>query len=62
LNFIKKILIYNVNRLQALSLLGFTQMTPVQASTIPLFLNNKDVIVEVSIIDKNYLNVKFCKY
>ncbi|ORX42875.1 DEAD-domain-containing protein [Piromyces finnis] len=32
--------------LQALSLLGYTQMTPVQASTIPLFLNSKDVIVE----------------
>lgn len=32
--------------LQALSLLGYTQMTPVQASTIPAFLNSKDVIVE----------------
>lgn len=26
--------------------LGFTQMTPVQASTIPLFLSKKDVVVE----------------
>jgi len=34
--------------LQALSLLGYTQMTPVQASTIPAFLNSKDVIVEVN--------------
>ena len=25
---------------------GFTQMTPVQASTIPLFRANKDVVVE----------------
>ena len=28
--------------------LGFTQMTPVQASTIPLFMKHKDVVVEVS--------------
>lgn len=27
--------------------LGFTQMTPVQASTIPLFMKHKDVVVEV---------------
>ncbi|KAF3904858.1 hypothetical protein ABW20_dc0106207 [Dactylellina cionopaga] len=26
--------------------MGFTKMTPVQASTIPLFLGNKDVVVE----------------
>jgi superfamily II DNA/RNA helicase len=26
--------------------MGFTDMTPVQASTIPLFLKNKDVVVE----------------
>jgi len=26
--------------------MGFTEMTPVQASTIPLFLRNKDVVVE----------------
>jgi ATP-dependent RNA helicase DDX55/SPB4 len=26
--------------------MGFTEMTPVQASTIPLFLQNKDVVVE----------------
>jgi len=26
--------------------MGHTQMTPVQASTIPLFLQNKDVVVE----------------
>lgn len=29
--------------------LGFEQMTPVQASTIPLFMKHKDVVVEVSI-------------
>src|SRR6266540_3760194 len=26
--------------------MGFTQMTPVQASTIPLFMKHKDVVVE----------------
>jgi len=26
--------------------MGLTQMTPVQASTIPLFMKNKDVVVE----------------
>ncbi|ORY30726.1 DEAD-domain-containing protein [Rhizoclosmatium globosum] len=30
----------------ALSLVGFSDMTPVQASTIPLFLAHKDVVVE----------------
>lgn len=28
--------------------MGFEQMTPVQASTIPLFMQHKDVVVEVS--------------
>jgi superfamily II DNA/RNA helicase len=32
--------------LETVSLMGFTDMTPVQASTIPLFLKNKDVVVE----------------
>jgi hypothetical protein len=27
--------------------MGFTQMTPVQAAAIPLFMKNKDVVVEV---------------
>jgi ATP-dependent RNA helicase DDX55/SPB4 len=27
--------------------MGFERMTPVQASTIPLFLQHKDVVVEV---------------
>lgn len=27
--------------------MGFEQMTPVQASTIPLFMGHKDVVVEV---------------
>ncbi len=26
--------------------MGHTQMTPVQASTIPIFMQNKDVVVE----------------
>lgn len=32
--------------IECISLMGFTEMTPVQASTIPLFLKNKDVVVE----------------
>lgn len=28
--------------------MGFEQMYPVQASTIPLFMQHKDVVVEVS--------------
>ncbi|KAL7273699.1 ATP-dependent rRNA helicase spb4 [Rhizina undulata] len=32
--------------LDAISSFGFSKMTPVQASTIPLFLGNKDVVVE----------------
>lgn len=31
--------------LDAVSTMGFTRMTPVQASTIPLFLGHKDVVV-----------------
>ena len=36
--------------LEAVSSLGFKQMTPVQAATLPHFLGNKDVVVEVSFI------------
>jgi ATP-dependent RNA helicase DDX55/SPB4 len=32
--------------LEAVATLGFTRMTPVQASTIPLFMAHKDVVVE----------------
>ena len=32
--------------LDAISSMGFTKMTPVQASTIPLFMTHKDVVVE----------------
>jgi ATP-dependent RNA helicase DDX55/SPB4 len=32
--------------LTAISSMGFVKMTPVQASTIPLFMGNKDVVVE----------------
>jgi ATP-dependent RNA helicase DDX55/SPB4 len=32
--------------LDATSTMGFTKMTPVQASTIPLFMTHKDVVVE----------------
>ena len=34
--------------LDAVSAIGFNRMTPVQASTIPLFMMHKDVVVEVS--------------
>ena len=33
--------------LDAVSSMGFRRMTPVQASTIPLFMSHKDVVVEV---------------
>jgi ATP-dependent RNA helicase DDX55/SPB4 len=33
--------------LDAISAMGFERMTPVQISTIPLFISNKDVVVEV---------------
>lgn len=33
--------------LDAITSMGFGRMTPVQASTIPLFMGNKDVVVEV---------------
>ena len=33
--------------LDAVSSMGFKWMTPVQASTIPLFMAHKDVVVEV---------------
>jgi ATP-dependent RNA helicase DDX55/SPB4 len=32
--------------LDAVSSMGFSKMTPVQASTIPLFMEYKDVVVE----------------
>ncbi len=33
--------------LEAVASMGFSRMTPVQASTIPLFMGHKDVVVEV---------------
>ena len=33
--------------LEAVNSMGFERMTPVQASTIPLFTGNKDPVVEV---------------
>jgi ATP-dependent RNA helicase DDX55/SPB4 len=39
--------------LDAISSMGFSRMTPVQASTIPLFMGNKDVVVEVRCLDSN---------
>jgi ATP-dependent RNA helicase DDX55/SPB4 len=36
--------------LDAVASMGFGRMTPVQASTIPLFMGNKDVVVEVCVV------------
>lgn len=36
--------------LDAVSTMGFKQMTPVQAATMPHFMGNKDVVVEVYFI------------
>lgn len=38
--------------LDATSIMGFARMTPVQASTIPLFMGNKDVVVEVCLFSR----------
>lgn len=37
--------------LDAVSSMGFARMTPVQAATLPLFMGNKDVVVEVRVVD-----------
>ena len=39
--------------LDAISSMGFNWMTPVQASTIPLFMAHKDVVVEVQYLFHN---------
>jgi ATP-dependent RNA helicase DDX55/SPB4 len=39
----------------AVSSMGFGKMTPVQANCIPLFLGNKDVVVEVCVTGHNLL-------
>jgi len=36
----------NTSSLDVVYSMGYTQMTPVQASTIPLFMKHKDVVVE----------------
>ena len=41
-----KICLLTGDSLETVALQGFTEMTPVQASTIPLLLKNKDVVVE----------------
>lgn len=33
----------------AVATMGFNQMTPVQAATLPHFMGNKDVVVEVGL-------------
>ena len=37
--------------LEAVSDMGYKRMTPVQASTIPEFMRNRDVVVEVRIFE-----------
>lgn len=39
--------IYWIGRLDTLTIMGFDSMTPVQSGAIPLFMKNKDVVVEV---------------
>lgn len=36
--------------IDAIDSMGFKRMTPVQASTIPLFMAHKDVVVEVHLL------------
>jgi hypothetical protein len=46
--------------LDAISSMGFLKMTPVQANCIPLFMGNKDVVVEVGdlvCVDKSSLMI-----
>lgn len=42
----KLIVIFQFQSLDVIQSMGHTQMTPVQATTIPLFMKNKDVVVE----------------
>lgn len=42
--------------LDAVSTMGFKQMTPVQAATMPHFMGNKDVVVEVCSGMKHQIN------
>lgn len=44
--------------LEAVSSMGFLRMTPVQASTIPLFMGHKDVVVEVRYLSGNIVMTK----
>jgi superfamily II DNA/RNA helicase len=37
---------FHILSLDTIQSMGHSQMTPVQASTIPLFMQNKDVVVE----------------
>jgi len=41
--------------LEAVSSMGFQRMTPVQSSTIPYFMKNSDVVVEVGILNAQHL-------
>jgi hypothetical protein len=43
---------YSFLSLEQLTLMGFDTMTPVQAGAIPLFMKNKDVVVEVRRADR----------
>lgn len=44
--------------LEAVSAMGFLRMTPVQASTIPLFIGSKDVVVEVCVLGLHDLTAR----
>ena len=47
--------------LDAMAVTGFERMTPVQASTIPLFIKNKDVVVEVQFVRGRKSSLLTCK-
>lgn len=42
--------------LEAVASMGFNELTPVQAATLPLFRGNKDVVVEVSLDAQEQIN------
>jgi hypothetical protein len=47
INIGRKIIMLVSFSLETLATLGFSEMTPVQAGVIPMFMKNKDVVIEV---------------
>ena len=46
----------------AIKSFGFHTATPVQAATIPLFVNNKDVCVEATTVKPYHLQFQYLKF